>query len=248
MSDIQQPDPRRDTDRRSPGRTRTTGPDARRFGFPVIYRHEVCAVRTVAREDTESSVPGKVQLLRWREGSGALVRDLPTNRLYVWARAGRISFGDKTGTTIDIVLLGEPETEGGLPLGTPWPLGHDRTKAAANVAHGFMTDLKNTVTFPASFPRMMRISGERNAVLDALVGWCQREVPGIVIMRGWFRGSEGPSRHQVEGLHQKGLLGDHGWLPDTVGAYPAGWSPFGNDRNARGGAPRPHTHEHPSGA
>ncbi|NUP52029.1 MAG: hypothetical protein HOW97_32615 [Catenulispora sp.] len=222
-------------------------PEARRYGFPAVFAHEVCAVRTVAREDWDGSAPGRVQLLRWRKGSGALVRDLPLHRLYVWARAGRVSFGARDGRTVDLVLLGEPETEG-LPLGTPWPLTHSRTSTSSNLAHGLAGDLKNAVTFPVSFPRMMRISGERNAVLDALVGWCQREVPDIHILRGWPRGSERASRHQVSGLPHKGLLGEHGWLPDTVGARPAGWSPFGNDRNAHSGSSRPRAHEHPSGA
>lgn len=222
-------------------------PEARRYGFPAVFAHEVCAVRTVAREDWDGSGPGRVQLVRWRKGSGALVRDLPLHRLYVWARAGRVSFGAQDGRTVDLVLLGEPETEG-LPLGTPWPLTHNRTSTSSNLAHGLAGDLKNAVTFPVSFPRMMRISGERNAVLDALVGWCQREVPDIHILRGWPRGSERASRHQVSGLPHKGLLGDHGWLPDTVGARPAGWSPFGNDRNAHSGSSRPRAHEHPSGA
>jgi hypothetical protein len=224
-----------------------TGPEARRFGFPAVYAHEVCAVRTVAREEGDSSQPGRIQLLRWRKGAGALVRDVPVSRLYVWARAGRLSFGDKAGKTVDLVLLGEPETEG-LALGTPWPRTHNRTSTPSNLAHGLMEDLKNAVTFPASFPRMMRVSGERNAVLDALVGWCQRECPEAHVLRGWPRGSERPTRHQVSGLLQKGLLGEHGWLPDTVGAHPEGWSPFGNDRNAYSGTSRPSAHEHPSGA
>ncbi|NUR59283.1 MAG: hypothetical protein HOV87_11525 [Catenulispora sp.] len=245
MSETQQPD------RNRPGTTQPDesgpAPEARRYGFPCVYAHEVCAIRTIAREDRDRSGSGRVQLLRWRRGSGALVKELPLDRLYVWARAGRVSFGTKHGRTVDLVLLGEPETEG-LALGTPWPIGRSRTSASSNLAHGVMTDLKNTVTFPVSFPRMMRVSGERNAVLDALAGWCQREVPGIVIMRGWWRGSEGPSPHQVSGLPQKGLLGDHGWLPDTVGAQPAGWSPFGNDRNAHRRSARSRAHEHPSGA
>ena len=207
-----------------------TGPEARRYGFPAVCGHEVVALRTVTREDWESSEPGRMQLLRWRKGSGALVRDLPLNRLYVWARAGRISFGDAQGRTVDVVLLGEPETEG-LKLGALWPPKHPSASTASNLAHGVVTDLKNTVTFPAAFPRMMRISGERNAVLDSIVAWCQREVPDIHIMRGWWRSSEGPSRTQVKGVLHKGLLGEPGWLPDTVGARPAGWSPFHNDRN-----------------
>ena len=116
------------------------------------------------------------------------------------------------------------------------------------MAHGFIHDLMNTITLPAIFPRMMKVSGERNEVLHAVVAWCKREVPDIHILYGWPRGSEGPSRHQVSGLMQKGLLGDHGWLPDTVGAHPEGWSPFGNDRNAHSGTTRPSAHEHPSGA
>jgi hypothetical protein len=223
------------------------GPEARRYGFPAVSGHEVCAIRTVAREDWDSSAPGRVELLRWRKGSGALVRDLPLTRLYVWARAGRISFGDKGGRTVDLVLLGEPETEG-LRLGSPWPADHHRTSTASNLAHGAVADVKNAVTFPASFPRMMRVSGERNAVLDAVVGWCKREVPDVHIMRGWLRGSEGPSRHQVSGSIHKGLIGEPGWLPDTVGAHPTGWSPFHNDRNAHSGTSRPNAHEHPSGA
>ena len=223
------------------------GPEARRYGFPAVYGHEVCAIRTVAREDWDSSAPGRVELLRWRKGSGALVRDLPLTRLYVWARAGRISFGDKGGRTVDMVLLGEPESEG-LRLGSPWPTDHHRTSTASNLAHGVVTDMKNVVTFPSSFPRMMRVSGERNAVLDAMVAWCKREVPDIHIMRGWLRSSEGPSRHQVSGSIHKGLIGEPGWLPDTVGAHPTGWSPFHNDRNAHSGTARPNAHEHPSGA
>ena len=223
------------------------GPEARRYGFPAVHGHEVIALRTVAREDWESSAPGRMQLLRWRKGSGALVRDLPLSRLYVWARAGRISFGGADGRTVDVVLLGEPETEG-LKLGAPWPPNHDRARTASNLAHGAVTDLKNTVTFPVSFPRMMRVSGERNAVLDSIVAWCQREVPDIHIMRGWLRGSEGPSRHQIKGVPHKGLLGEPGWLPDTVGAHPAGWSPFHNDRNGGSEPARPNAHEHPSGA
>lgn len=251
MSETQQPD------RKRPGAIQPDEsgppPEARRYGFPCVYAHEVCAVRTVPREDwagpEAGSEPGsgRVQLIRWRRGSGALVKDLPLNRLYVWARAGRVSFGARDGRTVDLVLLGEPETEG-LALGTPWPRSHNRNSRTSNIAHGVVTDLKNAVTFPASFPRMMRVSGERNAVLDALVGWCQREVPDIHILRGWPRGSEQPTRHQVSGLPHKGLLGDHGWLPDTVGAQPAGWSPFGNDRNAHRRSARSRAHEHPSGA
>lgn len=224
-----------------------TGPEARRYGFPAVCGHEVCALRTSAREDSDSSAPGRMELLRWREGSGALVRQLPLNRLYVWARAGRISFGAADGRTVDVVLLGESETEG-LKLGAPWPPAHHRTSTATNIAHGVVSDLKNVVTFPASFPRMMRISGERNTVLDSIVAWCQREVPDIHIMRGWWRGSEGPTRHQVSGTMHKGLIGEPGWLPDTVGAHPAGWSPFHNDRNVYHGTSRPNAHEHPSGA
>ncbi|MFL6115741.1 MAG: hypothetical protein ACJ786_30995 [Catenulispora sp.] len=234
-----------------------SAPEARRYGFPAVYHHEVCAVRTSEREggreegrengESDSPAPARIQLLRWREGSGALVKDLPLDRLYVWARAGRVSFGDRAGTTVDVVLLGEPETED-LKLGTPWPIAHSRTSVASNIARGVVDDLRNAVTFPASFPRMMRISGERNAVLDALVAWCQREVPGVHILRGWPRGSEHPSPHQVSGLPHKGLLGEHGWLPDTVGARPSGWSPFGNDRNAHSATARRKAHEHPSGA
>jgi len=231
------------------GASGSAAPEARRYGFPAVHDHEVCAVRISSREDGEndSPAPARVQLIRWRKGSGALVKDLPLDRLYVWARAGRVSFGDKAGTTVDIVLLGEPETKA-LKLGTPWPITHSRTSAASNIAHGVVDDLRNAVTFPASFPRMMRISGERNAVLDALVAWCQSEIPGVHILRGWPRGSERPSHHQVSGLPHKGLLGDHGWLPDTVGAQPSGWSPFGNDRNAHSAAARRKAHEHPSGA
>ena len=231
----------------SQGTQAHTAPEARRYGFPAVHGHEVCALRTVAREDGDSSAPGRMELLRWRKGSGALVRELPLNRLYVWARAGRISFGAADGRTVDVVLLGEPET-GGLRLGEPWPTNHDRTSTASNVAHGVVSDLKNAVTFPASFPRMMRVSGERNGVLDSIVAWCHREVPDVHIMRGWLRGSEGPSRHQVRGSLHKGLIGEPGWLPDTVGAHPTGWSPFHNDRNAHSGTPRPNAHEHPSGA
>jgi hypothetical protein len=223
------------------------GPEARRYGFPVAFNHEVCAIRLIARGDSESSAPGRVELLRWRKGSGALVRDVPVTRLYVWARAGRVSFGDRGGRTVDLVLLGEPETEG-LRLGGPWPTDHHRTSTASNVAHGMVADMKNIVTFPSSFPRMMRVSGERNAVLDAVVGWCKREVPDVHIMRGWFRSAEGPYREQVRGVLHKGLLGEPGWLPDTVGAHPAGWSPFRNDRNADTGTARSNAHEHPSGA
>jgi hypothetical protein len=239
MSDTQQPEtPVADE----------VAPDARRYGFPVVYNHEVCALRTVAREDFESSAPGRVELLRWRPGAGALVRDLPLVRLYVWARAGRVSFGGRDGRTVDLVLLGEPETEDGVLLGAAWPRDHDRTSTASNLKHGVVTDMKNAVTFPVSFPRMMRVSGERNAVLDALVGWCKREVPDIHIMRGWFRSSEGPTRHQVSGTLHKGLIGEPGWMPDTVGAHPAGWSPFHNDRNAQSDTSRRNAHEHPSGA
>jgi hypothetical protein len=223
------------------------GPEARRYGFPAVYNHEVCAIRTVARGDWDPSAPGRVELLRWREGSGALVRDLPLTRLYVWARAGRVSFGDRGGRTVDLVLLGEPETEG-LRLGSPWPPDRNRTSAASNLAHGIVDDIKKTITFPASFPHMMRVSGERNAVLDAVVGWCKRECPDIHIMRGWLRSSEGPYPEQVRGMLHKGLLGEPGWLPDTVGAHPAGWSPFRNDRNVPEETPRPNAHEHPSGA
>ena len=223
------------------------GPEARRYGFPAVYGHEVCAIRTVAREDWDPSAPGRVELLRWRKGSGTLVREVPLNRLYVWARAGRISFGDKGGHTVDLVLLGEPETEG-LRLGSPWPPDRHRTSTASNLAHGIVDDIKKTITFPSSFPHMMRVSGERNAVLDAVVAWCQREIPDIHIMRGWLRSSEGPSRHQVSGSIHKGLIGEPGWLPDTVGAHPTGWSPFHNDRNAHSGTSRPNAHEHPSGA
>ena len=227
--------------------TQATGPEARRYGFPAVYGHEVCALRTVAREDWDSSAPGRMELLRWRKGSGALVRELPLMRLYVWARAGRISFGAADGRTVDVVLLGEPETEG-LKLGAAWPPDHHRTSTASNIAHGVVSDLKNVATFPASFPRMMRTSGERNTVLDSIVAWCQREVPDIHIMRGWWRGSEGPTHHQISGTIHKGLIGEPGWLPDTVGAHPTGWSPFHNDRNAHSGTARPNAHEHPSGA
>ena len=223
-----------------------TGPEARRYGFPVAYNHEVCALRFVVSGD-ESSAPSRVELLRWRKGSGTLVRRLPVSRLYVWARAGRISFGDQAGRTVDVVLLGERETAG-LRIGAAWPPEHHRTSAASNLARGAVTDLKNAITFPSSFPRMMRISGERNAVLDAVVAWCKREFPEIHIMRGWWRSSEGPSPHQVSGVLHKGLLGEPGWLPDTVGAHPAGWSPFRNDRNAPEETARPNAHEHPSGA
>ena len=223
-----------------------TAPEARRYGFPAVYGHEVCAVRTVAHEDSDTPGPGRVELLRWRKGSGALVRRLPLNRLYVWARAGRISFGAADGRTVDLVLLGEPETRG-LKLGAPWPPDHDPTNAAANIAHGIVDDIKKTITFPSSFPHMMRISGERNAVLDSVVAWCKREFPDIHIMRGWWRRSEGPTRHQVSGTIHKGLIGEPGWLPDTVGAHPVGWSPFRNDRNAHSGTSRPNAHEHPSG-
>ena len=249
MTESRKPDAEQSSDapRATDDHEAELGPEARRYGFPVVYRNQVCAIRTVTREDTASDAPGRVELLRWRKGSGALVLNLPVTRLYVWARAGRISFGDKSGRTVDLVLLGEPETAG-LRLGAAWPPGYHRTSTAANLAHGAVTDMKNIVTFPASFPRMMRISGERNAVLDALVAWCQREVPDIHIMRGWLRSSEGPTRHQVEGSIHKGLIGDHGWLPDTVGAHPAGWSPFGNRRNARSGTSRPNAHEHSSGA
>ena len=80
-----------------------TAPEARRYGFPVVRGHEVCALRTVPRTE---GAPARIELLRWREGSGALVRALPLNRLYVWARAGRISFGGVTGRTVYLVLLG----------------------------------------------------------------------------------------------------------------------------------------------
>lgn len=238
------------TDVRQPDSARSTAPEARRYGFPAVHGHEVCALRMVAGEDRgdrDDDVPGRVELLRWREGSGALVRGLPVSRLYVWARAGRISFGGSDGRTVDVVLLGEPESQG-LQLGAPWPPAHHRTSAASNLAHGIVDDIKKTITFPSSFPHMMRVSGERNEVLDSVVAWCQREVPDIHIMRGWFRGSEGPSRHQVSGTPHKGLIGEPGWLPDTVGAHPAGWSPFRNDRNAHSGTARPNAHEHPSGA
>lgn len=244
MTDTQKPDAGSNTEVPADD---VVAPEARRYGFPAVHGHEVCAIRTLADEDRDDDTPGRVQLVRWRKGSGALVRDLPLNRLYVWARAGRISFGGRDGKTVDVVLLGEPETRG-LKLGAPWPPAHHRTSPAANVAHGVVTDLKNVITFPASFPRMMRISGERNTVLDSIVAWCQREVPDIHIMRGWLRGSEGPSRHQVSGSGPKGLIGEPGWRPDTVGAHPAGWSPFRNDRNAFSGTARPNAHDHPSGA
>ena len=225
-------------------------PVAGDVGLPAVLGHEVVAVRLVARGDAESDEPGRIEIVRWR---GAQVyKPIPTDRLYVWARAGRVSFGSKSGRSVDLVLLGEPEMEG-LKLGDPWPKTRhnpfeERHGNFANLVQGVTDDLKNVVTFPSSFPRMMKTSGERNRVLDALVGWCNREIPGIHTMRGWWRSAEGPDKTQVGGVLHKGLIGDHGWLPDTVGDRPEGWSPFRNDRNEAGGSARREPHEHASGA
>src|SRR3954447_4706210 len=100
MSDVQQPDNGNGTSNGNPAGKSAGGsaPEARRYGFPAVYDHEVCAVRTVEGgegEDGEPPPPAEVQLLRWRKGSGVVVKDLPLERLYVWARAGRVSFGDQ---------------------------------------------------------------------------------------------------------------------------------------------------------
>ena len=190
-------------------------PEARRYGFPAVLGNEIVAVSTVAREDWESSEPGHVCVIRWHDGGIASER-MPDERLYVWARAGRAAFGEK-GRTVDLVLLGEHESEG-LTLGATWPRDHSSTSRVANIAHGAAEDLKNVVTFPSSFPRMMKTSGERNRVLDTLVGWCKREIPGIHVLRGWLRGAEGPDHHQVAALPHKGLIGDSRWLDTSPGA------------------------------
>jgi hypothetical protein len=189
-------------------------PEARRYGFPAVLGHEVVAVSCVAREDWESSEPGHVCVIRWHDGGIASDR-MPDRRLYVWARAGRVAFGDEKGT-VDLVLLGEHEYEG-LALGVTWPKDYSRTSRVTNIVHGAAEDLRNAVTFPASFPRMMRTSGERNKVLDTLVAWCKREIPGIHVLRGWLRGTEGPDNHQVPALPPKGQIGEHRWLDTTPG-------------------------------
>jgi hypothetical protein len=200
----------------SPSGDRGAGPapEARDCGFPAVLGHEVVAVSAVARDDWASSEQGHLSLVRWQDGAIDSKR-LPADRLYVWARAGRITFAGKDGEMVNMTLLGEREYEG-LQLGAPWPRAHTRSKAS-NLAHGAVEDVKNVVTFPASFPRMMRTSGERNAMLSALVGWCEREIPDIHVLRGWPHGAEGPDEHQVPALPHKGLMGQHGWLEGTVG-------------------------------
>ena len=113
--------------------------------LPRVSGHEVVAVSCVAHEDWDSSVPGHVCVIRYRHGAITTER-VPSQRLHVWARAGRISFVSKTGETVNLTLLGEHEYEGGLTLGTPWPPEH-RDSKVANLAAGAAHDLKNAVTF-----------------------------------------------------------------------------------------------------
>lgn len=191
-------------------------PEARSYGFPAVMDHEIVAVVPVSREDWNLAGPGIVTVVRYH-GQGLASEKLPTERLYMWARAGRLTFGDKEGhRMVDLVLLGEQEHQG-LLLGAVWPADYQRAGGVANVTHGAVNDLKNAVTFPISFPRMMKVSGSRNTVLDSLVAFCKREIPDIHVLRGWWRGSEGPDRHQAEALPHKGLIGDHGWLAGTQG-------------------------------
>jgi hypothetical protein len=191
-------------------------PEARGYGHPAVLDHEVVAVVPVAREDWNLAGPGIVSVVRYR-GQGICSEKLPTERLYVWARAGRVTFGDKEGRRmVDLVLLGDQEHEG-LALGAPWPPDYQPAGGVSNVTHGAVKDLKNAVTFPISFPRMMKISGARNTVLDALVGFCKREIPDIHVLRGWWRGNEGPDAHQADALPHRGLLGRDGWLAGTQG-------------------------------
>jgi hypothetical protein len=190
-------------------------PEARRYGFPAVNGHEVVAVSCVSREDWDHSEPGHVCLIRWHDG-GITSEKLPSDRLYVWVRAGRVSFVANTGESVDLTLLGEHEYTG-LGLGAPWPSNH-KPGTAANVAAGVAHDLKNTITFPTSFPRMMHTSNERNDVVDALVGWCQREMPDMHVLRGGPRSQDRPSAGQIPALPHKGLIGDHGWLDAPAGA------------------------------
>lgn len=197
------------------GAGRMEAPEVRRYGFPAVLGHEVVAVSCVAREDGNSAEAGHICVIKWRHDAITSER-VPSGRLHVWARAGRISFVAKTGEAVNVTLLGEHEYEG-LQLGTPWPATH-RDSKVANVATGAAHDLKNTITFASAFPRMMRTSAERNAVADSVVGWCQREMPDIHVLRGWPRSADGPVGDQIPALSHKGLLGGHGWLETPPGA------------------------------
>ena len=92
-------------------------PEARSYGFPAVHDHEVVAVVPVAREDWNLAGPGIVSVVRYRD-QGISSEKLPTERLYMWARAGRVTFGDHDGSRmVDLVLLGEQECQG-LALGS----------------------------------------------------------------------------------------------------------------------------------
>lgn len=209
-------------------------PEARSYGFPAVVDHEVVAVVPVAREDWNLAGPGIVSVVRYHD-QGISSEKLPTERLYMWARAGRVTFGDKAGTRmVDVVLLGDQECRG-LVLGASWPQDHQAEAGGmTKVTHGAVKDLKNAVTFPVSFPRMMKISGERNTVLDALVGFCKREIPDIHVLRGWWRGTEGPDKHQADALPHRGMIGHDGWLAGTQGVDASPAAPvLGDEADAR---------------
>src|SRR5260221_6544263 len=104
-------------------------PEARKYGFPAVLGHEVVAVSGVAREDWDSTEPGHVCVIRWRNG-GITSKRLPDERLYVWARAGRVTFAAADGARVDLTLLGEHEHEG-VTLCTDWPRAHSRTSKGA---------------------------------------------------------------------------------------------------------------------
>ena len=191
-------------------------PEARKYGFPAVLGHEVVALSCVAREDWDSSEPGHVCVIHWRDGGIASER-MPDERLYVWARAGRVTFAAADGSAVNLTMLGEHEHDG-LMLGAPWPKRHSRSRAS-NIVHGAVTDVKNAVTFPASFPRIIRTSGARNSMLDTLIGWCRREIPDLHILHGGLRGAERPDANQLPALPLKGLLGEPGWQdPPPAGA------------------------------
>lgn len=177
---------------------------------PAVYEHEVVTLSCVA----QNSRPAHIDLIR-HDTTHDTVRTLPTGRLYVGIRAGRMTFATREGTDlVGLTLLGDGEAAG-LTLGDHWPpfgAPDHRGKAAdalAKTAHAIAHTLN-----PAAFFKAMRSSTERNEAMDTVLHWCRREMPDTHVLYNAQHGADRAAADQRPAGSRKGLIGAPGWDED----------------------------------
>ena len=181
--------------------------------YPAVYQHEVVMLSCVAQNGQSAHVE-----LTQHDTGHDTVRTLPAGRLYVGIRAGRMSFATRDGTDmVGLTLLGDSEAAG-VTVGDHWPRSgvrdhHSRaTDALSKTVHALGRALN-----PVAFVKAMRSSTERNAAMDSVVHWCQREMPDIHVLYNAQHGAEQAVGSQRRAGPRKGLIGGPGWDEDDSG-------------------------------